>query len=214
MTLLAERPTRQVMTPPLRPEFRLRSEMQFAALPAALVCSQLLVKYTLQSWRLDELIEPVHQIVTELVTRAVLTTGITELHPRWVEFDDIKLTTVRLLVIEQRLIVEVADTDPTFTMMDESTGLQVLPSLCKRWSYYALPTGGKSSGANYSLIRRPPTSTKRRDSPCRRSPSECRIENREPVDPIEVMDDPAMLRRVRDGLRSCDDDSPGGKDMR
>lgn len=143
MTLLAERPTQQVMTRPSCPDFRLHAELQLAALSAAVLCAQLFVKYTLVSWRLDELIEPVYQIVTELVTRAVLTTGTTDQHPRWVELDELKLTTVRLLVIVQRPIVEVADTDPTFDGAAEGARLLAVPALCERWNYYLPPSGGK-----------------------------------------------------------------------
>jgi hypothetical protein len=59
------------MTPPLRPELRVRSEMQLAALSTATVCAQLFTRHTLQAWQLDHLIEPVEKLTTELVTRAV-----------------------------------------------------------------------------------------------------------------------------------------------
>ena len=82
MTLLAERPTRQVMTGPPHPDLHLVSELRLAALPTAVVCAQLFTKYTLQEWRLYELIEMAERLTTELVTNAVRTTGITDPNPR------------------------------------------------------------------------------------------------------------------------------------
>ncbi|WP_322777984.1 hypothetical protein [Frankia sp. Cas4] len=212
MTLLAERPTRQAMTHTRPPEFRLRSEMQFAALPTAVVCAQLFVTYALDAWRLDALVPAAHDIATKLVMRAVRTTGITDPHPRRVELDDLKLIVVRLLVIEQRLIIEVADSDPTFDLSAEGGGLDAVPRLCRRWNYYAAKTGGKVVWGELLLSTSAPALDQMQELAL--SPLPKRVPNREPVDPIEVMDDPGMLRRVCDGLRAIDDDSPGGDDMR
>src|SRR5205823_3723053 len=122
---------------------------------------------------------------------------------KWIELDDLKLITVRLLVIERRVIVEVADTDPAFTVTDESARLQVVPSLCKRWNYYTPPTGGKVVWGEL-LLGSPTPGLDQTQELARALPR--RVPRREPVDPIEVMDDPRMLRRVWDGLRSLDDD--------
>jgi hypothetical protein len=211
MTLLAERPTRQVMTQQAHPDFRLHSDMRLAALPSALTCAQLFTKYTLQAWRLDELLEPAHQCVTELVTRAVRTTGVTALHPRWTELDNLKLIVVRLLVIEQRLIIEVAYSDPAFDTTIPGGTLTVVPALCRRWNFYQPKSGGKVIWAE--LLISPQTSALVHTQELPLPPLPKRTPKREPVDPIEVMNEPGILRRVRDGLAALDDEDSSGGDL-
>src|SRR6266545_6786731 len=112
MTLLAEPPARQAMTRTPRPESRQRGELQLAALPTAVVCAQLFAEYTLQEWQLADLIANAKQIVTALVANAVRTTGINHPRPRWIELHDLQLILVRLQVLAQGLVIEVADTEP------------------------------------------------------------------------------------------------------
>jgi hypothetical protein len=199
------------MIHPSGPDFRLYSDLHLAAVPTAVGCAQLFVKYTLGSWRLDELTEPVSQIVTELVTRAVFTTGIADHDPRWAELDELKLITVRLLVIEQLFVVEVADADPAFGG-DGEKPLVVVPSLCKRWSYYAPKVGGKVIWGELLLDSSAPSGFDQTLEIVRPLPR--RVPRREPADPIEAMDDIGVLRRVRDSLRSLGGHSVGGDEMR
>ena len=204
MTLLAERPTRQAMTHTRPPEFRLRSEMQFAALPTAIVCTQLFARFTLDTWRLDELIAPTEQLVTELVSRAVRTTGITDPHPQWVELDDLKLIVVRLIVVEHRLLIEVVDTDPVFSTGDDDS-LVVVPSLSKRWNYYLPPTGGKVVWCELLLPASSSALDVTQEIP-RLLPRRVPKPVPGPAGPLPAMHDPAVLRRVWDGLHALDDD--------
>jgi hypothetical protein len=201
------------MTRQSRPDFRLHSELRLAALPTAVTVAQLFTKHTLETWRLGELLETTQQCVTELVTRAVRTTGITDPHPRWTDLDDLKLIVVRLLVIEQRLIIEVADSDPTFDTTIPGGGLTVVPSLCKRWNYYQPKPGGKVVWCE--LLISPQTRALDHKQELPLPPLPKRTPKRGPINPIPVMNDPSMLRRVRDGLAALDDDdSSGGEPMR
>ncbi|WP_131786580.1 ATP-binding protein [Protofrankia symbiont of Coriaria ruscifolia] len=207
MTVLAERPAQVAMTRPPRPELRVRSEMQLAALSTATVCAQLFTKYTLQAWRLDHLIEPVEKLTTELVTRAVRTTGIIEPNPRWTELDGLKLILVRLVVLGDNLIVEVADSDPEFT----ATGgdIPLTRSLGKRWNYYKPPAGGKIVWCELPLSASSSSLDQTQEIP-RVLPRRTRKPVPKGVEPIEVMNDPGMLRRVMDGLRNLDGESGEG----
>ena len=212
MTLLAERPTRQVMTGPPHPDLHLVSELRLAALPTAVVCAQLFTKYTLQEWRLYELIEMAERLTTELVTNAVRTTGITDPNPRWIELHDLRLLLVRMHLVEQSLIIEVADSEPTLEV-ESGRALFAVQSMSQRWNYYQPRSGGKVVWCELAL----PMSRNALDQTqeiARPLPRRVPKPHPEPPEPIEVMDDPNMLRRVWDGLRYLDDDSSGGSAMR
>lgn len=207
MTILVERPAQVAMTHPPRPEIRVRSEMQLAALSTATVCAQLFTRYTLQAWRLDHLVERVERLTTELVTRAVRTTGIIEPNPRWTELDGLKLILVRLLILGDNLIFEVADSDPEFTAAGGD--IPLTRSLGRRWNYYRPPAGGKIlwcelplSGSSHSLDQT-------QEIPCV-LPQRIRKPVPKGVQPIEIMNDLGMLRRVSDGLRNLDGESEEG----
>jgi hypothetical protein len=212
MTLLAERPTRQIMIQQAHPELRLHSDMRLAALPTAVTCAQLFTTYTLLAWRLDELLETALRCVTELVTRSVRTTGVATPHPRWTELDNLKLVLVRLLIIEQRVIIEVSDSDPTFDAAVSGDPLSVVPALCKRWNYYLPSTGGKTIWCEL-LLGRQTTVLDQTQGLARPLPR--RVPKSYPAaEPIEVMNDPATLRRVRNGLLDVGDDSRGDNVVR
>lgn len=212
MTLLAERPPRQVMTSTPRPDLHLLSELRLAALPTAVTCAQLFATYTLRQWRLYELIAITEQLISELTANAVRTTGITDMHPRWVELRDLTLIVVRLRVIEQRLVIEVADNEPTFDA-ETAQGLPSVRSMSNRWSYYQPRSGGK---VVWCAVDLPLLADALDDTLVIARPLPRRIPQSlpQPADPIAVMDDPGTLSRVRDGLRSLDDDSSGGSAMR
>lgn len=214
MTLLAEPPKRQAMTYTPPPEFQLRGEMRFAALPTAIICAQLFVTFTLRAWRLDELSDSAELIVTELVTRAVKTTGITDPDPHWIDPHDLRLIVVRLVVVERRLILEVADSDSTFVMDTEDSRLHVVPSLCKRWDCYLPPAGGKAIWCE--LLFSLPHSLEADSTQEFPRPLPRRIPGRysREVDPIETFTDPLLLRQIRDFLHGLDDEWGGGEGVR
>ena len=214
MTLLAEPPRRNAMAHTRGPEFQLRSEMRFAALPTAIICAQLFIKFTLQTWRLDEISDSAQRIVTELVTRAVKTTGISDPNPHWIDPQDLTVIGVRVVVVERRLILEVADSDPTLAMETESHRLHVVPSLCKRWDCYRPPTGGKTIWCELLLGMSQDIAPDATQEIPRQLPRRIRNQDFADVDPIETFSDPRLLRQIRDGLRGIDDESSGGGGMR
>lgn len=85
------------------------AEIQLAATTTAVSTAQLHVRHALSRWLLIELIAPAERLVTELVTEAVRTTGITDPHPKWSEITDLKQLTVRVARTDQRVVIEVWD---------------------------------------------------------------------------------------------------------
>lgn len=212
MTLLAE-PSEQQAMKRLPPPNQYDSELRLAALLTAVSCSRLFVKYTLQTWQLGHLVDTAELLVSELVTNAVKATGITEPNPRWVELDDLRLIAVRLHRKADSVFIEVWDSDPTPPAMPEQSldsengrGLFLVASMSSRWNYYHPRSGGKvvwcelpiqSTALDDTVVMRPVLARRvRRPVP-------------PPAEPLHFMTDPALLRRVHEGLKRLGDDSEG-----
>ena len=87
--------------------------LTLAALPTAVGCSRMLVRYSLKQWVLGSLVDEAELVISELVTNAVKTTGVMESEPRWSELLDLALIKVRLMATKTGLFIEVWDRDPT-----------------------------------------------------------------------------------------------------
>jgi hypothetical protein len=199
MTVLADRPTRQVKTHAPQRGFHLVCELRLAALPTAIVCAGIFTKYILRQWRLDELAGTAELLATELVAHAVQTTGIADPHPPWTALSHLRPILVRIHVFEQALLVEVADCEPTLVMADED-GFFLIQALSRRWSYYLPGSGGKVVWCELPLVA--PSNVERTQELPRMLPQRVPKQRSQPVaEPIEFVDDPAVLQRVRDGLR-------------
>jgi hypothetical protein len=83
------------------------------------------------------------------LTKAVRATGITGGAPRWSDPD--RLARIRLIVVDDSLIIEVWDQEATPPVVldtpdpeDEGgRGLLIVAGLSKQWNYYRLAEGGK-----------------------------------------------------------------------
>lgn len=82
------------------------SELTLAALPTAVTCAKLFLRYTLANWRLEPP-ATAEAAVTELVSGAVEQTGIVRPSPTWTQLADLALIRVRLLLLDDGLVVEV-----------------------------------------------------------------------------------------------------------
>lgn len=217
MTLLAEHPGQQAMNRLPRPD-GLEDRLKLAALPTAVGCSRLFVKYTLDAWQLGHLIESAELLVSELVTNAVKATGITEPNPRWIELDDLKLIAVRLRRSETSLFIEVWDSEPTPPVMPEQSldsesgrGLFLVASMSHRWHYYHPKAGGKVVWCELRIHGSALEDTQQlRPVLERRTPRPVPP----PSGPLHFMTDLDLLRRVHEGLERLDDDPQGGDPMR
>lgn len=180
------------------PRSSLTCEIALAALATAVGCARLFVRSTLQALGLDQLAEDAELITSELVTNAVRATGITNPSPRWSELRDLALIRLRLAVVGGALIIEVWDRDSTPPMpkreetldAEGGRGLVIVDSLSRRWNFYGPAEGGKWVWAELAISPQPGPLPKREWSWVR-----------PPTRPREMVRDPEVLRRVRDGLR-------------
>jgi len=208
MTIAPERPIERAMSNSPRPKFQ--DELRLAALLTAVSCSRLFVRYDLQSWGVaHEPIEMAELLVSELVAHAVKMTGIIEPQPRYSEaYDRLKLIGIRLRLFARSIVIEVWDSSTEPPILKQSSldaesgcGLFLVQSRSRAWNYYLPKSGGKVVWCELNIsdprlddtTKLPPALPRRR-----RQATEVR--------PTKVMDDPDILRRVLDGLRTLGED--------
>jgi len=180
------------------PSPSLTCEITLAALATAVGCARVFVRSTVKALGLDSLREDAELIASELVTNAVKATGIITPSPRWSELDDLALIRLRIVVIDNSLIIEVWDRDsapPTPKDAENldaegGRGLVIVESLSRRWNFYGHAEGGKWVWAELAISPNPGPLPRRKPSPVPH-----------PDGQIEVVNDPELLRRVRDGLK-------------
>jgi hypothetical protein len=161
----------------------------------------MLARYDLQSCGVvPGHIETAVRVVDELVTVAVNTTGITEPNPRYSErYANLKLVGIRLRVFARSVVIEVWDSSELPPVLDASG---VVGSLSRQWNYYLPRSGGKVVWCELDISAPPSDDTVRMSSMLPH-----RKRKNGPAHPTEVMNDPAMLRRVLDGLRALRTDN-------
>lgn len=126
------------------------SNLTLAALPTAVGCSRMFVRITLKDWGLEAITDTGELLMSELVTNAVKSTGVVDESPRWVDLKDLALIYVRLVVLDDGLIIEVADRDKNPPVIPEQSldaeggrGLFLVETMSKRWNFYRPRAGGK-----------------------------------------------------------------------
>lgn len=198
--VLEERPV--ALTENAQPsEWRRVSRLTLAALPSAVGCSRLLARHTLIDSPLDEhSATEVERAVSELVSHAVATTGITDALPTYSSvFDNLTLITVRLSIGAWRALVEVWDcgTAPPQPQLGQSDAIAKsrewgydIPSPGRRVVWCVLPLSAETDQAETTVL---PQALPRR------------VARLIPGGPVRTMRDPEILRRVLDGLRNLDD---------
>lgn len=158
-----------------------------AATSRAVNCALMFVDHTLRRWSMSDLLRPVALVVTELVDSAVELTGVPDPSPRWSELADLAMIRLRLVLIEDGVIVEVADRHNQPPVYSDQ-----VRSLCSRYSSYPTSVGrvvwGEVSSTPVDLT--PAGLPKRRPSPAPRT-----------TRPETYAVDPELLRRVREGLK-------------
>lgn len=130
------------------PQPRFSDQLDLAALRTAVSCSRLFTECTLDKWGMSSIVGNALLVVTELVTNAVKATGITDEHPQWSELGHLNLIRVRLVGLNDSLVIEIWDSDPyppahADTDLDEDTShsLQLIERLTSRWDSYPVPQG-------------------------------------------------------------------------
>lgn len=198
------KPNAQARAEPM-PQPRFVDRLDLAALPTAVSCAQVFTKLTLTAWGASLIIDDALVIVSALVRNAVETTGVTDPNPRWSELDDLKLISVRLVALESSVVIEVWDADPypppiKSEEVDAESGRELHLIPLTAHSYGSYPKGtGKVVWAELIVAPRsaqiPPPLPRRQRRSIPEAPS-----------PIPRQQDPEILRRVIEGLRTLDDD--------
>ncbi len=173
------------------------SEVSLAAVVTAIGCARAYVTSTVTAWGLDLLRDDAALLTSELVTNAVRARG-TNPASRSSDPDHLALIRLRLSVLGGGLIIEVWDPEATPPVIRDTPdpedeggrGLLIVAALSKQWNYYSLPEGGKWVWAELAIPASPNPLPHRQ--PTYLSP---------PARPHQITRDPAMLRRVRDGLK-------------
>ncbi|MEO3849551.1 ATP-binding protein [Streptomyces sp. B8F3] len=133
-------------------------QLQLAAVGTAVSIARSFTVLRLRTWSAGYLAEEAKIVVSELATNAVKATGVVDPHPGWGTSSALNLITVRLLGLDDAIVIEVWDAEPTRPMLalpvedDESgRGLVLVEALARRWGTYAAH-GGKVVWAELALF--------------------------------------------------------------
>lgn len=128
---------------------RRMDQLQLAAVGTAVGIARSFTTLRLRTWSAAHLAEEGKLVVSELATNAVKATGVTDPHPGWGTSKAPNLITVRLVELDDAIVIEVWDAEPTKPMLalpsedDESgRGLVLVEALTRRWGAYPA-RGGK-----------------------------------------------------------------------
>ncbi len=187
----------------------LRSSLELGALPTAVPCARLHARQLVWEWGLDGLAETAELLVSELATNAVQAMARQEDH-----------TTVRLQLFgdNTRVRIEVWDADPRPPAprnpgedgipdleAEGGRGLFLVAALSACWDWYLTQEpAGKVVWCELEA-ERPELSEVGGRRPVSQPLLPRRIPRQVQVRPVVVMNDPDILRRIRDGLRDLSD---------
>lgn len=183
----------------------LRSSLELGALPTAVPCARLHAKHLAWEWGLAGMAETIELLVSELTTNSVQAMAGQDGQPT------IRL---RLLTDNRRIRIEVWDADPRPPAPNDPAadgtpdpeaesgrGLFLVAALSMRWAWCATQEPmGKVTWCELDLVQL--------ESPSEidGSAAQPRLPRRTPgavlVRSTAVMNDPDILRRLRDGLRN------------
>jgi signal transduction histidine kinase len=139
-----------MMPPPRHDPAHPISELELAAVPAAVGHARRFTRRQLIRWRLDELIDDVELLVSELLSNAVKATGAFAAPASSPEPRDDRgaVVIVRFRLAGTDLYVEVSDSDPAppvpadpAELDQHGRGLHLVAALSDDWGHYAAETG-------------------------------------------------------------------------
>jgi anti-sigma regulatory factor (Ser/Thr protein kinase) len=185
----------------------LSSSLELAALPTAVPCARLHAKHLAWEWGLSSITEAIELLVSELTTNAVQAMD---------GQDDQPTIRLRLLSDNARVRIEVWDSDsrppaPKDPAADGipdleaegGRGLFLVAALSERWDWIPRQEpAGKAVWCELNIAR--PESADEIDGSAAHPHLPRRIPGTVQIRPATVMNDPDILRRLRDGLRNLD----------
>lgn len=181
---------------PPKEQPRVSDSIALAALRTAVSVSRLFVRSTLTKWGATSTVDDALLIVSELVTNAVLATGVPGEAPRWVELSKLNLIHVRLDGLNESIVISVWDTSKKVPTIKDAVdgdeggrGLAIVDALASDWGSYP-HRGGKVVWAVLPVYKRTSHGLPQRT----RKPSSQAAKHEPPANAD-------LLRRVRDGLQ-------------
>jgi anti-sigma regulatory factor (Ser/Thr protein kinase) len=185
----------------------LSNSPELAALPTAVPCARLHAKHLAWEWGLSGITDTIELLVSELTTNAVQAMA---------GQDDQPAIRLRLLSDNARVRIEVWDSDPRSPAPKDPAadgipdleaeggrGLFLVAALSTRWAW--IPTqdpAGKAVWCELNIAR--PESAHEIDGSAVQPHLPRRIPGTGQIRRAAVMNDPDILRRLRDGLRNLD----------
>jgi anti-sigma regulatory factor (Ser/Thr protein kinase) len=134
------------------------SGLRLAAVLTAVGLSRAFARQTLRHWNLSTVADNAELVMSELVTNAVKSTGITDPNPKTWQIKAHHVVGVQLRALDRSLYVEVWDRDDASPVMQEQTldaeggrGLFLVEMLSKRWDIFRPAAGGKIVWAEQAL---------------------------------------------------------------
>lgn len=183
----------------------LASSLELGALPTAVPCARLHARHLAWEWGLTGITETIELLVSELTTNSVQAVTGHDAQPA------IRL---RLLSNNARVRIEIWDADPRPPIPKEpgadgmpdleaegGRGLFLVAALSDRWAWISTHEPvGKIVWCELDIMQLEAPSDI--DGPAAQPGLPRRIPNAVQVRPVAVMNDPDILRRLRDGLRN------------
>ncbi|MGH3800147.1 MAG: ATP-binding protein [Pseudonocardiaceae bacterium] len=202
--LALELPTRMTPLPAHQP--RATDGQLLAALPSAVGSARRFIRFTLELWRLFDLIDTAESVVVELVTDAIRATGIAVEHPGYLDLYEkqVNLLELRVHLTDTHVVLLVWDTDPSPPWPREPA-----PEPRRSRNFYLPPHGGKVVWVALEIAVAARHEEARRLALPRRAGYPRRPVPPAPVRPVKAMTDPVLLERVRDGLHRLATQPPG-----
>lgn len=160
--------------PPYRPQnVRFFDQLSLAAVRSAVSDSRHFLRLTLGKWQAAFIEDDALLIASELVTNAITATGILTGSPTWGELEKLNLVHVRLVGLEDSVVIEVWDVSEQVPMLRKADddaeggrGLLLVRHLAKRWGFHA--TGaGKVVWAELAVLPPQPTPLPQREKSAR-----------------------------------------------
>ncbi|MDT0309675.1 ATP-binding protein [Streptomyces sp. DSM 44917] len=181
------------------------ASLRLAAVSTAASVARAFVRQHLMYLKLPDQVEDAELVVSELVSNAVVATGIADPDVKLHEIQGEHLIAVQLRVVDSRLYIEVWDRSTTAPVKQDANdeaehgrGLVLIEGTAKRWGVARPPAGGKVVWAEL-VIGTPPIP---RDSPSTRPDLQRRVPQatRPPRGEVSEMASVALLERVLEGL--------------
>ncbi|WP_157930717.1 ATP-binding protein [Glycomyces xiaoerkulensis] len=206
-TALAERPVSAVTSQERRRLIAV-DQLRLVAAPTTASCARMFVEFVFRRWHLpSNHLENAERLAAELVSHATESRKRTELaSEQTLSKQRLQFIGLRLALFENGLVIEVWDSDPhppglpTQPERQEQECLALVAQLARRWNYYPAASG-KVVWCELALE---PASIEDATFPLPQQ-LPCRRRYDGPVEPIEVMSDPDVLKRLLDGLHALDD---------